>query len=481
MSLHDVFSAFGQLESFDAPVLETISLTRLLLCIATAALRPKTEQDWKECRNRIVTESLAYLDKYQSKFDLRGAFLQTPWVPKIGNRTLSSLMVACPSANSHLLFNHRTSIKWTEAQVALGLLTTQVFNSGGLLKSPVYTALGEEVHDEKIKDFSCGSPGSSTCVNILVTLIQGDTLLDTVHFNMIPENWVRQVPTMTLGKPVWEYGPFKTKGAEAQELSKSYLGNLVPLTRGIVIHEDDTVTMVGGAPVADYPEYREPMAAQYTIEKKQKKTSEFVDLYKRCSVSRAAWRDLEAILDLRQGPKGGIQLGAKGGVWALKHFIDSLSDHPKFTLLVGGFSCDKAKKEATPLWVYTLSAGMLNNDLLNLYAKFVGATEKGARILYGAAAACLCKERGETGKRKVDKTLDMIRSRSAEIYWPQMEALAMRVAQDLNDQRYQSEVRNLVKSAFIQAVPQLRPDSVAAGLLYIASASEQVEPQISMC
>ena len=82
-SLTDIFKDGDTIADLAANPCQRIALMRLLICIAQAALDgPTDEPDWQACRPRLAPAVLAYLEKWQHRFNLFGdhAFLQVDGV-----------------------------------------------------------------------------------------------------------------------------------------------------------------------------------------------------------------------------------------------------------------------------------------------------------------------------------------------------------------------------------------------------------------
>ncbi len=109
------------------------------------------------------------------------------------------------------------------------LLTYQCFSPGGRIGVAEWNdapTVGE------------GSSDHAPCVagGMLHALLRGDSLLDTVHRNLMTR-WQadRFFGERSWGKPVWEMMPERPDDSTAERnATSSYLGRLVPLARSIL-------------------------------------------------------------------------------------------------------------------------------------------------------------------------------------------------------------------------------------------------------
>jgi CRISPR system Cascade subunit CasA len=462
VSLRGAFEELPKIASVEGASIEKISLIRLLICIAQAALKgPKNDKAWEDCKQDVVPSALKYLDKWEKKFDLHGknSFLQMPWLPELKNKRVESLRILYPSGNNHALFNHdalRERVDLTDSELALALLVTQEFGVGGLVQNPAFKWLNKKVP-------ALTSAQATSINNILLTVIMGDNLLDTVHNNMIPTEWLNSAKTQ-LGRPVWEYGTFEKDGPEYHEIQCSYLGNLVPLTRGIVLYPGEVnITLVEGVPAIDYPAYREPMAAlksEKIGKPDKKKASKKTSPYLPCSIHKSGWRELESILRLPGG--AGIP---HTGVMAFKHFAKQMDTHPELTIMVAGFASYQAKKEGVLEWSFVLPAGFMSMDSMINYKKFVEDAEECSKQLSQALYRCINAERKSDKPGDKDNVLAMMRSTASSEFWPKMEALAMRILEaNAKNTGWKSEILKEARAIYNRVCPDISMNSRVKGL-----------------
>src|ERR1017187_3269207 len=147
VSLREAFERSEEIRDLAVRPHERISLMRLLICIAQAALDgPNDQDDWKTCLPRIVPAALDYLNRWRHAFELFGngqRFLQVANLKKPatksnsddddeGNST-SKLDLALATGNNTTLFDNSGGSEraFTSAELALMLTTFQCFSPGG--------------------------------------------------------------------------------------------------------------------------------------------------------------------------------------------------------------------------------------------------------------------------------------------------------------------------------------------------------------
>ena len=74
VSLREAYERGREIQDLALRPHERISVMRLLICIAQAALDgPKDEDDWKACRPRLAPAAVEYLGRRRQAFELFGA------------------------------------------------------------------------------------------------------------------------------------------------------------------------------------------------------------------------------------------------------------------------------------------------------------------------------------------------------------------------------------------------------------------------
>ncbi len=250
---------------------ERISLMRLFLCVAHAALDgPKDYDKWCEVPNRLPEAALSYLTHWKDSFELfheekpwlQVALLNTLQSPGKGKSSdnwlsLNALCFTRASGITSTLFDHESNrsspTEYTPSEIALNLLTFQNFLvAGGKAPSRVW---GETEMENP--PYPKGGPCSGK--SILFTLLRGNNLLDTIHLNL---NTYEDLTLLYgnhdgwLGKPLWEI-PIKspTDIHAITNATQTHIGRLVPQTRILRVHKDRKRVLLGAGFL--YPKYQD--------------------------------------------------------------------------------------------------------------------------------------------------------------------------------------------------------------------------------
>ena len=202
------------------------------------------------------------------------------------------------------------------------------------------------------------------------TLLQGKTLLETVHQNLLtresvtdsygPDRW---------GRPVWELPLKGTQDKKAVEnLILTYLGRLIPLSRAIRLNEDGlSIILANGLDYPIFPAFREASATIIT------RKEELAILP--ASTNRGLWRQLAAISAKR---RAGVS-SASGPL-----VLNRLSASAETTIWVGALVTDKAKIVDVIESTYSLPAGMFSEFGRSAYEKGVAYAEEREGVLIQA-------------------------------------------------------------------------------------------------
>jgi len=339
LGLLDIFKEADSIKAISGNALDKIAITRLLVCISQAAIGvPKNKSEWEKCKSKIQKISTVYLKKWHDSFFLYGnkAFLQ---LPKMNIKTIltDKIIIEYASGNNHTVYDHNAGISrnYPESDLAMALLKTQLFSYGGRNGS---------VWDVQKSNSMSGALLNST----LVTLLLGEDILSTIHLNMATMEIMEGIP---VGKPVWEDIPNDPKCPKADILKKSYLGNLIPLTRGIKLMSENKSLVMYSDGISGYcPLYRDPMASTYTDKKGGRH-------YRSVPLTKHVWKDLVSILSIKD-------IGDGQGAYTLNNIDIST---PNFNLWVGGIACDKSKIKDIVEWSYIIPSGCLESDQLRDY------------------------------------------------------------------------------------------------------------------
>lgn len=188
VSLCEAFERGHEIQDLAVRPHERIALMRLLICIAQAALDgPTNYDDWKDCRSRIVSSAVNYLQRWRHVFELFGTgqrFLQLPILSKAPTKSrsedddegnsISKLDMALATGNNTTLFDNAGGSErpFTSDKLALMLTTFQCFSPGGRIGLALWN--GQETAGK-------GSSDHAPCLagGMLHALLREDNLLAT--------------------------------------------------------------------------------------------------------------------------------------------------------------------------------------------------------------------------------------------------------------------------------------------------------------
>ena len=425
VSLREAFERGEEIRDLAVRPHERISLMRLLICIAQAALDgPNDQDDWKTCLPRIVPAALDYLNRWRHAFELFGngqRFLQVANLKKTakkstgdddeGNST-SKLDLALATGNNTTLFDNSGGSEraFTSAELALMLTTFQCFSPGGRIGVVLWN--GKETLGK-------GSSNHAPCLagGMLHALLRGDNLLATLRKNLMTKQQAEQFfGQVSWGRPVWELMPQQLTDAEAVRNAKhTYLGRLVPLTRAIWLEDDcRSLILANGLEYASYADgWREPSATIVIRTIKGQPARVVLPV----SIEKAAWRELHALT------VKAVTQNTNGGPAALQN----ISNKEAFDLWVGGFVANKAKPVDTIESVFHVPATMLTEPSQMVYEAGVRLAETRA-FLVKRAASVYHKELGDNLDRpEMKNRRQQIQSNATAQFWTDIESAVPRL------------------------------------------------------
>ena len=359
VSLQELFATAHELRDVSAKPHEKIALLRLLLCITQAALDgPADFDDWETCRESIPRVATTYLEKWAASFELFGdgpRFLQVPGLKAAkeegeGNAA-TKLDLTLASGNNASLFDNAAGVPRivAPARLALTLLAFQCFSPGGRIGVAKWN--GADTPGKGSSNHAPGTPSS-----MLHTYLQGRSLLETLHLNLLNKDEHGELGHGGWGKPNWEV-PVTSAGDKAAiaNATTSYLGRLVPLSRAIRLEVDGRhLLLANGLDYPLAPIFRE--AAATVVQREEEVALLGV------SLGRSIWRQLSAITVKRRAAKDSLS-----GPLAL----GNLGDDRGATLWIGALATDKAKIEDVVEAAYDVPAGMFGDTGRKLYEEGV--------------------------------------------------------------------------------------------------------------
>ncbi len=278
-SLDEVFRHAGEMADLVAAPHERISLVRLLVCIAQAALGAPTDMyGWPEFGGDLEEKVPAYLARPEIRphFNLFGdgpRFLQSKATVGDKSYPLVQMSFTLAAGNSPTLLDHfgEAPRDLDAASLARLILCYQNFFVGGSMAS-------------KVK-------GNGPSLKMLHTFLIGMSLKQTILANCLD---AKSAPYF--GRPYWELGSSdQITGAAAQEVTETYLGRLVPLSCRLDIAADPMgaflIHIDQGLEYPPYPESREGSATIVPYKEEHRLL--------RADTNRAIWRDLHCLAVLR--------------------------------------------------------------------------------------------------------------------------------------------------------------------------------------
>ncbi len=350
---------------------QRIAVTRLLVCIAQAALDgPADEKEWAACRPRLRDAALSYLDRWRHRFELfgDGAFLQADRLEERTNAVAEKLDLRAACGNNPTLFDHAATMPEearpvpAPAELAMNLLVYQVYSPGGLIGQLEW----DGALTTKSSELAPALEGS-----LLHTIIRGESLAATVHLNLLhKEMFGGRNAAAAWGRPTWELDRLRRQ--PLSENVRTFLGRLVPASRAIRCLPDSRhIALANGIACPKLPEGREPMATVITRRKGRAEQRAYVAF----QPGRHPWRELAALLSLSSADRA-------GGALALANLRRLAGGH--IDIWVGGQAADRTKILDMGVWTFSLPRSLLDSTALQAYQAGVAQAEKGEAKLTGA-------------------------------------------------------------------------------------------------
>ncbi len=304
ISLTEAFSRADEWIDLDLPPAERVSVIRLLVCSAQAALgAPEDKQGWGDFGDDFEAKVPAYLEAHRGAFALFGAeprFLQRrPADSAASVMKNSKLWPHLATNNNPTLFDHAGGEErvFSAADLALALLAFQNFSAA----------------------FGQPHKGIGPCIegNMLHTFIRGATLRETILRNCLDQHLIDENYPSGMGRPLWEMIPQSSNdGVAVRNATLTYLGRLVPLLRPIWLKEDGVHFQIGRERW-EYPPFklfREPSSTELTNDKGDR-------FPLGAKIGRAVWRELHNLDVKKRGA-----MSSSGAPLAIRSHSRELSD-----------------------------------------------------------------------------------------------------------------------------------------------------------
>lgn len=230
---------------------ERVSLMRLFLCVAHAALNgPKNYGEWCDVPKRLPEAARTYLTEWKDSFEL--FHKDKPWLQvaglskdvagqdKAGDISdwtpVSKLNFSYATGENTTLFDHGgMNVEKREISInetLLSMLTFQCFSVGGLMGQVYWNGVGCGVLANPKKKNGPVKSSDAPCspASMIHAFLRGKNLIETIHLNLPTLDDIRfSYGEGMFGKPVWEQFPTSLKDVpNTENATATYVGRLVP-------------------------------------------------------------------------------------------------------------------------------------------------------------------------------------------------------------------------------------------------------------
>jgi CRISPR system Cascade subunit CasA len=394
-TLADIFVRGQDIRDLAVRPHERIALMRLFLCVTHAALvGPEDAEELQECLPEIVPAVQRYLERWRRGFELFGdgpRFLQ--WRGKADGTEISVHKLTFVDKDSPTLFSHDSTpdSPLPAGPLAIALVSFQSFAAGGRVEGSA----------DSLRAGLCRQ-GSA-----LYTFVRRESLLATIHANLLTKEQIRRLAPLQWGRPVWEFSAISVDelAKVRDEVVCGYLSRLVPATRALWIDPNQRMAVArGGVSYVGHPEMRDP-ATSIVVTKKGDR------VVVPGQSGKAIWRELHSLL-VRRVTQAGV-----GGPLAL----ESLGPNGSFDIWTGALAGDQAKVVDAIESVFCIPAAMLLEPSQQTYAAGVKHAED-TEFCLRRAVATYHKERGDNLDRaEMRKRRDAIQAKAAFQFWTEVE------------------------------------------------------------
>ena len=237
VSLKQIFSD-RNLGALGGTPIQKIALTKLLLAIVQSAYTPIDNDDWESLgSNGMASRCLAYLDQWHDRFWLYGEkpFLQMSGIQNAECQPFGALLPEIATGNSTILFQSTIDRSLTDAERAVLIVVLMGFALGGK-KTDNSVVLSHDYlgkNNDKGKP-KTGSPGPSIgFIGFMHNFLIAENIQETLWLNLLSVEQIKSVAYYPagLGQAPWEIMPAGESCPVAQNMKKSLMGRLLPLSR----------------------------------------------------------------------------------------------------------------------------------------------------------------------------------------------------------------------------------------------------------
>lgn len=274
---------------------ERVSLMRLFLCVAHAALNgPKNYDEWVAVPKRLPEAAKTYLTERKDSFELfdeKKPWLQVAGLTPARNTDANSLtpISKLDFSLASSLFEHKGGQhEFDYPRLILGLLTIQNFSTCGLLSQPLWN---KKQTPKSAKDAPCIS---SSMYHVFLV---GKNMADTIHINICDFDELAMLIKKArpegdwIGRPVWERMPNNVSDMASTE---TFLGRLTPLSRAVRLFPKGSKMLYGEAlRYAVYPDFPQEFNTSVIAKRIKRKVERYLVGAK---LNVRPWRQLDALL-----------------------------------------------------------------------------------------------------------------------------------------------------------------------------------------
>ena len=296
ISLLEAFSEESENSLLGGTPVEKFLAFRLLLAIAQAAVPLRDEDDWCTLSISKMSKKIRdYLLDHGKQFildDPDHPFLQFPQLKSAKKEPLQigGLVLGVSSGNAVVLTDGNMPHPLADADKVYVLLQQVILGFGGK-KIDKSLCL-----NPKLKKSASAPPSTSLGrKGYLHSFVLGNSLLHTVLLNLMTASQLKTIPYLSegVGVPPWEKMPAAEDDEIALQLSKSYMGHLIPMSRFCLI-DGQNFYMTSGVtmPTLETGCVDLSMTVSAATDKKGGRIFKAIG----ADVSKQPWRQLDALL-----------------------------------------------------------------------------------------------------------------------------------------------------------------------------------------